>query len=160
MRDILFAFIIIAAAAAMGAAQETGRIVGTWTNGNVSMLGERNTVTGTVTSRNGSTFKYVFHQNGSFEFVGLMQSTMYGCTTSLFNDKQGRYKVEGSQVTLTPTKNFWRNNYSCSPKSNKEKNHVLEAERLDLRFKTDEYGAELICFVSEKGESCYRKEKG
>ena len=135
-----------------------GSIVGTWTNGSTSMLGERNTTTGAVTSRNGSTYKYVFNANGSFEFVGYLESTMYGCTTALFNDKRGKFQISGDRITLVPNKNYWKNTYSCSPNSNKEKNHTLEAETYTFRTKQDEYGKTLICLASDKGESCYRRE--
>jgi hypothetical protein len=136
-----------------------GGIVGTWTNGTVSMLNEKNLATGQITSRGGSTFKYVFRANGTFEFIGLINSTMYGCTTSLFNDKRGRYEINGSTITLIPSKNYWRNQYSCSPSSNKERNYVLERETYQYRLKTDEYGATLICLANDKGESCYRREE-
>lgn len=135
-----------------------GSIVGTWTNGSTSMLGERNTTTGAVTSRNGSTYKYVFNSNGSFEFIGYMESTMYGCTTALFNDKRGGYKISGNQITFTPNKNYWKNTYSCAPNSNKEKNYTLEQETYTFRTKQDEYGKTLICLANDKGESCYRRE--
>jgi hypothetical protein len=133
-------------------------IVGTWTNGSTSMLGERNTTTGVVTSRNGSTYKYVFNANGSFEFIGYLESTMYGCTTALFNDKRGNYTISGDRITFTPSKNYWKNTYSCSPNSNKEKNHTLEEETYTFRTKQDEYGKTLICLANDKGESCYRRE--
>ncbi len=134
-----------------------GNIVGTWTNGSMSMLGEKY-VNGTVQARNGSTFKWVFTADGRFESIGLINSTMYGCTTSLFNDKRGRYEISGSQITLVPSKNFWRNTYSCSPSSNKERDYVLERETYDFRLKTDEYGKTLVCLANAKGESCYRRE--
>lgn len=135
-----------------------GSLVGTWTNGTTSMLGEKNMTTGVVTSRNGSTYKYVFHANGSFEFIGYMASTMYGCTTSLFNDKRGKYQISGNQITFTPSKNFWRNQYSCSPASNKERDYTLERETYEFRTKQDEYGKMLVCLANAKGESCYRRE--
>ncbi len=135
-----------------------GSLVGTWTNGTTSMLGEKNTTTGVVTSRNGSTYKYVFHANGSFEFIGYMASTMYGCTTTLFNDKRGKYQISGNQITLVPSKNFWRNQYSCSPASNKERDYTLERETYEFRTKQDEYGKTLVCLANAKGESCYRRE--
>jgi hypothetical protein len=144
---------------AVSARQSGGarEIVGTWTNGSTSMLGEKNLTTGVVTSRNGSTFKYVFTADGRFESIGLIQSTMYGCTTSLFNDKRGRYEISGNQITLIPSKNFWRNTYSCSPSSNKERDYVLERETLTFRTKVDEYGKTLVCLANAKGESCYRR---
>ena len=138
----------------------TDSVVGTWTNGNVSTLSEKNLTTGAISSRGGSTFKYVFNADGSFSFVGLINSTMYGCTTSLFNDKRGRYEISGSKITLVPSKNFWRNMYSCSPASNKERDYVLERETYSFRTKTEEYGATLICLAKAgSDEACYRREQ-
>lgn len=135
----------------------SGSIVGTWTNGTTSMLAEQYT-NGTTAFRNGSTYKYVFNANGSFEFVGLMASTMYGCTTTLFNDKRGKYQISGSQITFIPSKNYWKNTYSCAPSSNKERDYTLERETYQFRTKQDEYGKTLICLTGDKGESCYRRE--
>jgi hypothetical protein len=133
-------------------------IVGTWRNGNVSMLGEKNLRNGQVTARNGSTFSYKFFADGRFESIGYISSTMYGCTTDLFNDKRGRVEIAGSKLTLIPSKNYWKNTYSCSPASNKERDYVLDRETYDWRTKTDEYGKTLICLTNAKGESCYRRE--
>lgn len=133
-------------------------MVGEWHNGNVSMLQEKNMTTGQVTSSNGSTFTYKIFANGNFEFSGYMKSTMYGCTTDLFNDKRGKLEFDGDEVTFVPTKNFWRNTYSCSPKSNKQKNHVLERETFTWRTTEDEFGKALFCLQNDKGETCYRKE--
>ena len=147
---------ILAAAAFSASAQE---LVGTWQTGGMSMIGDRNTVTGSVTPSNGNTQKYVFGSDGRFAFTGYLQSTQYGCTTALFNDKQGKYTLEGSTLTLTPSKNFWRQTFTCSPASNKERNYTLERETYDISTKTDEYGKLFICLANEKGETCYRNEK-
>ena len=133
-------------------------IVGTWTNGTVSTISEKNLSTGAISSRGGSTFKFVFNTDGSFEFIGLMNSTVYGCTTSLFNDKRGRYEISGSTITLTPNKNFWRKQNSCAPNSNSEQNYKLDRETFQLSTKTDEYGKSLICLADAKGKTCYRRE--
>lgn len=132
-------------------------LVGTWGTGGMSLMADRNTVTGATTPSNGSTFKYVFTADGRFEFVGLLQSTMYGCTTSLFNDKKGRYETDGSTLTLIPSRNFWRQQNGCAPNSTKEREHTLERETFRLRPKTDEYGKQFVCLANEKGETCYRR---
>lgn len=134
-------------------------IVGVWRTGGMSMMADKNTVTGATTPSNGSTFKYVFTADGRFETVGLLQSTLYGCTTSLFNDKRGKFEISGSQLTLIPSKNFWRQQNSCAPNSTKERDYTLERETLEVRSKTDEYGKSFICLANAKGETCYRREK-
>src|SRR5687768_1673697 len=134
-------------------------IVGEWHNGNVSMMEEKNLTTGQTAASNGSTFAYKFSADGSFEFIGYIKSTMYGCTTDLFNDKRGTVEIEGDRITLIPSKNYWKNTYSCSPKSNKERDYVLERETFKLRIATDQNGGEFICLANAKGETCYRKEE-
>jgi len=71
------------------------------------MKQEKNTTTGQTTASNSSTFTYKFSANGSFEFIGYMKSTMDGCTTGLFNDKRGKVEIDGDQIMLVPSKNFW-----------------------------------------------------
>jgi hypothetical protein len=135
------------------------RLVGKWSNGNVSSIGEKNLYTGQITASNGTIVWYKFYADGRFEHVGYMKSTMFGCTTDLFNDKRGRVEVSGNQITFIPTKNFWRNTYSCSPQSNKERDYVLERETYTFSTKTDEYGKQLICLANAKGERCFRREE-
>lgn len=136
-----------------------GDLVGEWHNGNVSMMQEKNLTTGQTTAANGSTFSYKFSADGSFEFIGYIKSTMYGCTTDLFNDKRGKVEIDGNRITLVPSKNYWKNTYSCAPQSNKERDYTLERETFTWRSATDQSGGEFVCLTNAKGETCYRKEE-
>lgn len=151
-------FLMIGASQAFGQRMPS-ELIGEWHNGRVSMMQDKNTVTGQTTASNGSTFTYKFFADGRFEFIGYMKSTMYGCTTDLFNDKRGKVEIDGDQITFVPTKNYWKNTYSCAPASNKERNYTLEKETYTWRTKEDEYGATLVCLANAKGESCYRREE-
>lgn len=160
MKQIAFLFIFMFLFANYLFAQKMPTdLVGEWHNGSVSMLQEKNLTTGQVTASNGSTFTYKFNADGSFSYIGYMKSTMYGCTTDLFNDKRGTVEVDGDEITFVPSKNYWKNTYSCSPKSNKERNYTLERETYRWRTKSDEYGKDYICLANDKGETCYRKEE-
>lgn len=138
---------------------ESADIIGTWTNGRVSTIGEKNVYTGVVTNRGGTGFKYAFTADGRFEFTGYMESTMYGCTTIVFNDKRGSYKINGDTITLQPTKNYWKNEYSCSPKSNKEQNYTLKPETYTFRVRRNDYGKEEICLNNGKDDACYERKQ-
>lgn len=146
-------------AANAGGSAGAREIVGTWGSGGMSLLQERNTVTNSVTPSNGRRMKYVFTADGRFEHVGLLQSTVYGCTTTLFNDKRGTYEINGSSITLIPSKNFWRQQNNCAPNSTKERDYTLDRETLTWRTKTDEYGKQFICLTGKSGESCHRREE-
>src|SRR6185369_5972301 len=69
---------------------------------------EVNTVTGQTKNRRGQLFSYKFEADGTYTFVGYMESTMFGCTTGLFNEINGRYLVDGSTIFLNPSRDFWK----------------------------------------------------
>lgn len=101
-------------------------LVGNWFEGSMSILQEQNMTTGSVASRYGSSIGYVINEDGSFRYAALIKSTMYGCTTTLWNDRRGKVSVEGDVITFTPSKDYWLNMNSCAPSSNKEQNKALE----------------------------------
>jgi len=165
LRDLaLIIFILgIAVAASYSQSPDARSIVGTWSNGAVSLLVERNTTTGSTTPSNGHTWTYKLNADGTFSFVGLLNSTTYGCTMGIFNEKNGHYEVAGGTITFRPTRNFWRKTNSCAPSSNSERNYVLDPESYAIRTKTDENGLGYICLVKEgssdeKVETCYHRE--
>lgn len=135
-----------------------GSIVGTWGNGAMGMMGEKYQ-NGTVAARRGTSFKYVFHPNGTFEFTGYGESTMYGCTTTLFQDKRGRYSINGDRLVLTLTKNFWRKQNSCAPNSNSEQNYKLDPENYTFSVRRGEYGKDMVCLNNGSGETCYERQQ-
>jgi hypothetical protein len=136
-------------------------IVGAWFDGYASMLSGYTPTYGpkSYTPGRSSAFKYVFHPNGTFEHTSLVQSTLYNCTTAWFNDKRGRYTISGDQITLAPTKNFWRQHNSCSAAGNKEINHKLDPETYTFSVRRDEYGSEQVCFKVGNGDACYKREE-
>lgn len=138
--------------------ESNSSIIGTWSNGSTSMLGEKYQ-NGTIAFRNGTIQKYTFNANGTFEVIGYVASTMYGCTTTLFNDKRGKYQFNGSQITLIPSKNFWRNENSCSPASKKERDYTLDRETYEVRVRRNDYGKNEICLINGKGEMCYERKE-
>lgn len=135
-------------------------LVGKWYSGSASLLQDVNKTTGVSTSAYGSSIGYELKSDGTFQFVGLIKSTMYSCTTSLFNHKKGTYKVKGTTITFTLSKDYWRNDYSCAPRSNKEQNKSLKDEVYEYSIKTDEYGKDYLSLVGADGKEVkYPKSK-
>lgn len=158
MKLYIFGFILFLCANTIFA-QTSSDLIGEWTNGQMSILQEYDPVKGTTTPGNSSYYSYKFTGDGKFSFIGLMKTTSFGCSQTLFNDKSGKYIVEGLTITLIPSKNFWRNSFSCYPKNNSEKNHTLTKESYEVSTKINEFGQQFICLTNDKGESCYRKNR-
>src|ERR1043165_5042267 len=109
MKKTLLGFVlvfgIIVSQGVMVSAQRS--VVGYWKTGGLGTINEVNTVTGQTKNRRGNTFSYTFNADGTYTFVGYMESTMFGCTTSLFNEINGRYLVDGTTIFLNPSRDLW-----------------------------------------------------
>lgn len=147
---------IIASQGVVANAQQS--VVGYWKTGGVGTINEVNTVTGQTKNRRGQMFSYTFAADGTYTFVGYMESTMFGCTTGLFNEINGRYMVDAGTIFLNPSRDFWKNVYSCFPNSNRSQTKEPTKKSLEFRFKKDEYGKDFICLNDAGVETCYRRE--
>jgi hypothetical protein len=119
-------------------------LVGRWFNGSASILQEQNMTTGALTSKYGSSIGYEIRADGTFQYAGLIKSTMYGCTTTLWNDRRGRITIEGDTITFAPNKDYWMSTNSCYPSANKEKNKELEAKTYNFEVGVKE-GRTWLC---------------
>ena len=121
----LILLLFIVSSAAGQSSRIPAELPGKWFEGSASILQEKNTITGAVASRYGSSIGYTFEPDGSFRYAGLIKSTMYNCTTTLWNDRRGNYSVAGDVITMRMTKDYWLNTNSCSASSTKEQNKPL-----------------------------------
>lgn len=124
---ILLGLILTLMMGAFAFPQVPENMVGKWFEGSTSILSEKNMADGTIASKYGSSIGYTIEADGTFRYAALMKSTMYGCTTSLWNDRRGKISVVGDVITFTPNKDYWFNSNSCYPSSNKEQNKPLKA---------------------------------
>lgn len=136
-----------------------GSLTGKWDNGSVSTVTRQNTFTGSTSPGRSTRFEYSFTADGRFGFTGLAQTTNFSCTDTLYNEKAGRYSLNGWTLTLTPSKNYWKKTNSCSASGNSERNYTLNNEVYQLSFKTDDFGKQLICLNDGKNEACYRRKE-
>jgi len=95
-------------------------VLGRWTDGHISSIQYRDSVTGVGAPTNGRSFAYEFKPDGTYSFTGLMQSVMLNCTTSMFSNETGTYTMDGDAVSLRPEKNPYRMTNNCAPSSNRE----------------------------------------
>jgi hypothetical protein len=95
-------------------------LAGRWTTGRISMIQYKDAYTGVYKPPSGSHFAYEFNHDGTYTFAGLMQSTMYSCTTATFSLELGTYEFSNGAVTLHPKSNPYKMTNSCAPSSNRE----------------------------------------
>src|SRR5262245_5382539 len=158
-KAILFLSLILVTGVFSVSAQEAEDVLGYWKTGSVGLLQRENLVTGQIKSNRGSLFSYKFLPNGNYEFIGYVESTMYNCTTTLFNEINGKYRVEGSTIFLSPAKDLWKSTNSCAASGNRTQTKVPVKKSVEFRHQTDEYGKLFICLSDGDAETCYRKEK-
>lgn len=155
----LLIFTALIAVQAYSAFGQTDSIVGNWKNGRVGTISYQNRVTGSTKPGRGSLFTYRFLANGTYEYIGYMEITMYNCTTTLFNQITGKYSVDGTTISLNPSRDFWKNTNSCAASGNKQQTKTPTKKSLEFETKTDESGADTLCLNDAGTESCFRREK-
>lgn len=159
--SLKFLFLLLFALLAVGtvAAQDKSEIIGSWSQASVGPTNYQNQTTGALKNGRGSSFTYKFKADGTFEYVGYMEVTTYNCSTSLYNHKVGKYTVEGSSVTLKPTKDHWKNMNSCAPNSNTEKDKTPVEETYKWQVGTDDADQWAIALDNGKGPVILRRER-
>lgn len=151
MRYIAVIILSLAFVCSAAAQQDASALVGKWFEGSASILAEQNQITGAITSRYGSTIGYTFEEDGTFRYAGLIKSTMYGCTTTLWNDRRGTYTVSGDVITFKHKKDYWLNTNSCAPSSNKEQNKPLVTTKFNFETGMKD-GRQTLC-IREVGKT-------
>ena len=114
--------------------------VGTWVSGNVSPVNFYSPSTGSWGAPSGVGMFYKFLPNGTYEKGVLLQSTLYGCTMSVFFYLRGTIRVDGSTFDLRSSMSKMKSVDNCVQKNNYEKTVENETETLMLRMGTDDYG--------------------
>lgn len=135
-----------------------GALLGSWRSSEIGMIGYQNSVTGATRPGRGTTMQYRFLPGGRYEYNGYLETTMYNCTTTLFNPAAGTYRVEGDRLTLVPKTSKWQQRNNCAASMNKELPGKLDPETYAFRF-SNEAGGRRLCLTNAKGgEVCYRAE--
>lgn len=137
---------------------DAAAVLGAWRSSEIGMISYRNTITGSARPGRGTTMQYKFLPGGRFEYNGYMETTMYNCTTTLFNPVAGTYSVEGDRLTIVPKTSKWQQTNNCASSMNKTQPGKLDPETYTFRF-SNEQGGRRLCLTSSKGnEVCYRAE--
>jgi hypothetical protein len=144
--------------AAASGGDDAAALLGAWRSSEIGMISYQNSITGSSRPGRGTTMQYKFLPGGRFEYNGYLETTMYNCTTTLFNPVAGTYSVEGDRLTVVPKTSKWQQTNNCASSMNKTQPGKLDPETYTFRF-SNEQGGRRLCLTSSKGnEVCYRAE--
>jgi hypothetical protein len=113
------------------------KLVGSWSSSRLSSINYRDRYTGTFAPPSGSIFTYKIAADGTFEYSGYMQNSLYHCTIVVFRWQRGTLTAEGGRLTLTPREGKLYYKDSCRAGSEKEKAIVDESTTYSFTIETE-----------------------
>jgi hypothetical protein len=119
-------------------ASGTPQMVGKWRATTTAATQYKNSYTGAPAPTSGNSFAYEFLPNGEYHSNNLMQVTTYGCTSSIYSDSAGHYRVEGDHLYLQPVRGTVKSQVCGGQPSEKEdslaaREYLFHIERNDGR---------------------------
>jgi hypothetical protein len=103
-----------------------GPLVGNWYQGSVSTVDYYSPSTGTWAPPSGTGFRYEFRSDGSYTYSGMMQSSLYSCTMTLFSYQTGRWATQDQVLAVEPDLHKFKSTDTCNAQYNYEKDVELE----------------------------------
>lgn len=127
-------------------------LLGEWSTGSVSSIQYRDRTTGSYAPPSGNTMTYKFHAGGAYEQSGLMQFSMYNCTSSYYLNITGRYELSGDLLRLTPVDGTFDSKGNCGGQTGRRPaNKVVTEVRVLVT------GAELTMIGPDGKQSLYHR---
>ncbi|MCW5774076.1 MAG: hypothetical protein KIT16_20700 [Rhodospirillaceae bacterium] len=148
---VIFAFVVENDAGARTPAPPG--LVGTWSTSRVSTIGYRNRVTGTYASPSGHIYTYTIAADGRYTVSGLLQSTLYNCTISIFKSESGVLAIAGDRLTLTPREGKVISKDTCHRWPDKTRDVVDPPTTFTWRLETGTDGKPILVLTKANGEA-------
>ncbi|MGW0664458.1 hypothetical protein [Streptodolium elevatio] len=135
-------------------------LVGSWRTGSGATVQYQDAITGAYAPPSGSTGELTIKSDGSYTDNGLLQTTMYNCTTSLFVMEEGKVSVSGDKVTFKPSKVKTSMQNTCSESSNFYNRDGTKNTKVDTFELTQDTNGPVLRLTDEEGASSdYRPDK-
>jgi hypothetical protein len=128
-------------------------LVGTWFQGSVSNTDYYNPSTGSWAGPSGTGVAYTFTANGEYQHAGVLQSSLYGCTSIVFGWDRGAVAVRGTEVTLTATSGRLKSEDNCVAEYNYDKSIAVDPTVVTYEVGVDDYGTETLWLTWPDGQT-------
>lgn len=122
-----------------------------WYYGNLSSVNFFNPSTGQFSAPSGTGMFFKFSADGYYEKGVLLQSSLYGCSSTFFAFNKGTVVMEGNKIILYPTYGTIKSEDNCVSANNYEKPDQLEKEIMIWELGMDEYNTETLWLRYEDG---------
>lgn len=109
-------------------------LMGAWYQGSSSGVDYYNPSTGSWAAPSGSGFRFTFNADGTYEYSGLMQSSLYNCTMTVFGYETGNYSLQNGILVLTQNVSKMKSQDTCTSDFNYEKDVPLETNYRLVHF--------------------------
>jgi hypothetical protein len=113
-------------------------LAGKWRSTSVAATQYKNSYTGAPAPTSGNSFAYEFLADGTYRSNNLMQVTTYGCTSSIYGENSGRYRIDGDHLYIEPVRGTVKSQVcggqpSEKPDSLAIREYVFHIDRTDGR---------------------------
>lgn len=123
-----------------------------WYAGTVSSVNFYDPNTGAWGAPSGTGVYFKFTADGYYEKGVLLQSTLYGCTSTFYAYNKGTMTVDGDKIVRYPTYGRIKSVDNCVASNNYEKPDQVQSETILWQTGTDEYGFETLSARYPEGE--------
>jgi hypothetical protein len=132
------------------AASFPGELIGEWKSSHSSSTLYVNPNTGSYNGPSGDRMHYRFFPDGHYIEAGLIQSSLYNCTTQVYGYKTGVYRVEGSNLILDEKTYTLTSKDNCHREWNYEKHPPLHKKTFQWRLEQGQSGLKLVMTIEGK----------
>ncbi|MDI2132907.1 hypothetical protein [Yinghuangia seranimata] len=135
-------------------------MVGSWSTGSVSMVEYQDAMTGSFAPPSGTNIMLEIKADGTYSSYGLLQMSMYSCTTTLFTQEAGGIDAQGGQITFTQAKLTTSMKDSCRKSGNFDnRDGEKKTKRQQFQLTKDQSGPVLRIIDGQDGTIEYRPAK-
>ena len=133
-------------------------LVAEWQSGTVSSVNFYNPNTGAWGAPSGTGMFFKFSKDGYYEKGVLLQSSLYGHTTTFFAYNKGTMTVEDDVIVLYPTYGIIKSVDNWITENNYEKPDELNTEAMVWELGVDDYGFETLWLsYPDSGPSAFHR---
>ncbi len=122
----------------------TADLAGVWSRSSFSTVDFVNRNTGSHAEPSGEHVEMKFSPDGAYTVGYLMQSSLYNCTTHVFGEKKGVYKVSNTTLAMEDREYVLRSQDNCHASWNYEKHPPLRKYSYQWSLARTQQGIALV----------------